>query len=337
MYQKLLQEKPKLNDNAPILVEMFAGGGGVAAGAVMAGVRPAFAVEYDPIHFKLSGRLADMHDRNFKEYGCKMIRRSVQDIARLEFPSFPRNPDFLHASPVCSSFSIFNCEGGETTIDLDMAHAISKGITILQPKIFTLEQVPAYKDSRSWEIIRSILDNQKYQVAIYIVNMADYGIAQKERVRMVVVGSKEKYFSLPATTERITWKDAIADLIPDLPDSNLTESQNTAIATFLKSNEPQPLLVQRTKQRGGCRVCSASEQAYTLTRNLFYDGKGGNRSQFLDIWLPGGITKSLTLKAAGRLQGFPDWYDFKKGIGAAIGYSVPPLFMAQMYLHLLGN
>ncbi|MEH2368503.1 hypothetical protein [Nostoc sp.] len=40
--------KPVLPDDAPIAVVLFAGGGGIEAGMVQAGIRPVIAVEHDP-------------------------------------------------------------------------------------------------------------------------------------------------------------------------------------------------------------------------------------------------------------------------------------------------
>ena len=51
---------PFLPSSAPTLVELFAGGGGVAAGAVMVGIRPLVAVECDPTKPELSGAIAPL-------------------------------------------------------------------------------------------------------------------------------------------------------------------------------------------------------------------------------------------------------------------------------------
>ncbi|MEH1834451.1 MAG: hypothetical protein V7L29_20835 [Nostoc sp.] len=97
--------KPVLPDNAPIAVLLFAGGGGIEAGMVQAGIRPVIAVEFDPSKPELSRAIALNHHRNFHEYGCKVIQLTVQEIAQLGFLGFPRYPDYLHASPVCANFS----------------------------------------------------------------------------------------------------------------------------------------------------------------------------------------------------------------------------------------
>lgn len=87
--------KPTLPDDAPQAVVLFAGGGGIEAGMVQAGIRPVIAVEFDPTKPDLSRAIAKTHHRNFSEYGCRVVQLTVQEIARLGFLGFPRYPDYL--------------------------------------------------------------------------------------------------------------------------------------------------------------------------------------------------------------------------------------------------
>ena len=83
---------PELPEDAPIGVVLFAGGGGVEAGMVMAGIRPVLSVEFDPGKPELSRALAQSNHLNFKPYGSRVIKRTVEDLANAGFPNFPRNP-----------------------------------------------------------------------------------------------------------------------------------------------------------------------------------------------------------------------------------------------------
>jgi DNA (cytosine-5)-methyltransferase 1 len=337
-FKDIQSEKPSLRKDSPIGVCFFSGGGGVETGWVMAGIRPAIAVEFDPTKPELSARLADQHDHNFKEYGCKVIRRSVQDMSCLNFPGIPRNPDFLHASPVCSNFSQMKPNGEESDCDRAAAESVAHAIAVLAPKVFTLEQVTKYESSLSWSIILNQLLNDGYQVTSQIVNFADYGVPQKERKRLIAVACKTQKLELPAPTYRISWWDAIADLVPHLPESNLNDPQQNAIADYLSKNEPCPLLVPRVGYRGDCKAIPFDQQAKTLVRSLFTDQRGNPRSRFMDIWLPSGEVKQVTVECCARLQAFPDWYDFTDAIavsGSSIGYSVPPLFSKLLFESIL--
>ncbi|MHC5862380.1 hypothetical protein [Nostoc sp.] len=125
--------KPVLPDDAPQAVVLFAGGGGIEAGMVQAGIRPVIAVEFDPSKPDLSRAIssahfvnAKTHHRNFHEYGCKVIQLTVQEVAQLGFIGFPLSPDYLHASPVCANASLAHTakagKGEETADDLSAAN-----------------------------------------------------------------------------------------------------------------------------------------------------------------------------------------------------------------------
>ncbi|MHC5855078.1 DNA cytosine methyltransferase [Nostoc sp.] len=193
-------KKPVLPDDAPIAVILFAGGGGIEAGMVQAGIRPVIAVEFDPTKPELSRAIAKTHHRNFREYGCRIIQLTVQEVARLGFLGFPRRPDYLHASPVCANFSQAHTakagKGGETTDDLTAAIAVAEAIRQLQPRVFTLENVPRYQNSQSFSIILDALEQEGYLVNYSVVNMADFGLPQARR-RLVMVASRRFHVALP--------------------------------------------------------------------------------------------------------------------------------------------
>ncbi|WP_313954546.1 DNA cytosine methyltransferase [Aulosira sp. FACHB-615] len=345
--KKQSPSKPVLPANAPIAVVLFAGGGGVEAGMVQAGIRPVIAVEHDPTKPQLSQAIAQTHHRNFHEYGCKVIQQTVQEVARLGFIGFPANPDYLHASPVCANFSqAHTAKAGiaiETDDDLTAAQAVAVAIRQLRPRLFSLENVPRYLSSQSFNIILNTLESLGYRVNYSVVNMADFGLPQARR-RLVLVACRDLALSLPPTSGSVSWYGAftkcaegIAHLIPTMPDSHLLPKQQQAVERFLTANDPVPLLIERVGGRNGLKYKPLKEPANTIVRSHFTDHKGCNRNKFADIWLPDGRVKSLSIEAAAILQGFPRWYEFPKETataGSIIGYSVPPTFAHQIFAHI---
>ena len=340
--------KPVLSNDAPIAVVLFAGGGGIEAGMVEAGIRPVIAVEFDPTKPELSRAMpaatsrtnAKTHHRNFSEYGCRIIQLTVQEVARLGFLGFPRRPDYLHASPVCANFSQAHTAkagiGIETADDLSAAIAVAETIRQLQPRVFTLENVPRYQNSQSFAIILNALEQEGYSVDYRVVNMADFGLPQARR-RLVLIASRGLSIALPLGTTPCGWYKAIAHLIPTMSDSQLLPRQQQALEKFLAGNAPTPLLIERVGGRKLPKYKPGSQPANTILRSHFTDHKGCNRSKFADIWLPDGMVKSLTIEGAAILQGFPGWYEFPNETataGSIIGYSVPPSFAAQLFTHI---
>ncbi|WP_148220476.1 DNA cytosine methyltransferase [Nostoc punctiforme] len=329
--------KPILPNDAPIAVVLFAGGGGIEAGMVNSGIRPVIAVEFDPTKPDLSRAIALNHHHNFSEYGCRIVQLTVQEVARLGFIGFPRRPDYLHASPVCANFSQAHTakagKGVETADDLSAAIAVAEAIRQLQPRVFTLENVPRYQNSQSFSIILLALELEGYSVDYSVVNMADFGLPQARR-RLVLIASKGFHVALPSGATPCGWYGAIAHLIPTMNDSQLLPKQQQAVEQFLAINEPTPLLIERVGGRKLLKYKAGHLPANTILRSHFTDHKGCNRSKFADIWLPGGTVKSLSIAGAAKLQGFPSWYEFPPEVataGSIIGYSVPALFATQLF------
>lgn len=301
--------KPVLPDDAPIAVVLFAGGGGIEAGMVQAGIRPVIAVEFDPTKPDLSRAIALNHHRNFHEYGCKIIQLTVQEVAQLGFIGFPRYPDYLHASPVCANFSQAHTakagKGIETADDLSAAIAVAEAIRQLQPRVFTLENVPRYQNSQSFSIILSVLELEGYSIDYSMVNMADFGLPQARR-RLVLVASRGFQVALPTESKPCGWYSAIAHLIPTMADSQLLPKQQQALEKFLAGNPPTPLLIERVGGRTESKYKPGHLPANTILRSHFTDHKGCNRSKFADVWLHDGMVKSLSIAGVAKLQGFPD-------------------------------
>jgi DNA (cytosine-5)-methyltransferase 1 len=324
---KYLGAAPSLPKDAPIAIVLFAGGGGVECSMIEAGIRPLFSVECDPENPELSHQLARNNHLNFKAYGGRVVRRSVQELAAAGFPDFPFNPDYLHASPVCSNFSRAS-DGKESACDIEAAIATSQAITQLHPKCFTLENVPAYQNSESWYLLEATLKGEGYQIAEGVLDAADYGVPQSRKRFIVkaITGSKP---GLPPKKKRVGWYESIADLIPSLPRSELLPAQQEALRKKLDQTPGVgALLIERTGFRDSKpQIREAAEPCWTIKKSIFHDHKGANRSRFIDVWLGDGTVRALNVEAIARLQGFPAWYCLPDQVGIAgsiLGYSVPP-------------
>ncbi|MGJ5633505.1 DNA cytosine methyltransferase [Nostoc sp. CALU 1950] len=176
----------------------------------------------------MSQAIALNHHHNFSEYGCRIIQLTVQKVAGSEFIGFPRRPNYLHASPVCANFSqAHTAKAGvalETADDLTAAIAVAEAIRQLQPRVFTLENVPRYQNSQSFSIILSALEQEGHFVNYSVVNMSDFGLPQARR-RLVLVASRGCRVALPSGTTPCGWYEAIAHLIPTMPNSHLLPKQ----------------------------------------------------------------------------------------------------------------
>lgn len=312
---------------------LFAGGGGVECGMIDAGIDPVWAVEWNSHNPKLSEALIHAHKRNFPD--CQVVAKPVQQVNWRRLPRVK----VLWSSPMCSSFSPANQGAEETMEDIEMAMAVCDAIAILTPTYFYLENVAQYRKSVSFDAIASTLKRLGYSVEWSIENFADYGLPQARKRLILRSALGVAVPPLPKKVEKhVGWYEAIADLIPGLPDSNLLPNQQQSVDKYLEKNPPVPLLIDRVGGRGDYKVKPGHLPANTILRSQFTDGNNRNRNRCGDIRLLSAEIKSLTIECVRRLQGFPDWYDLPAEIaiaGSILGYSVPPLFVQKLFKALL--
>lgn len=296
------------------VLSLQSGAGGYTHGAVAAGYTPIGAVEINP-------KVAEIYRQNLGQI-------TVADILKCPPRNFER-PDLLLLSPSCRSFSIANPKGSENAADIAIAKHIAKFIKYLQPNAIMLENVESYAKSTSWQIILASLWQYGYMVNAGHHNAADFGAATS-RVRFLARAVrrgtirpmvKTHGFTL---TRHVGWHQAIADLIPDLQASMLTDAQKASV-----QNSQIPVIVERVGWRDAPKTWPADLPIGTIRAHLADDGHGGSRTKYLDIWLPQEqIAKSINTTALARLQGFPDnlfWSGRSADDVRAIGDSVVPL------------
>lgn len=152
--------------NAKTIATLFTGFGGVEVGAIQAGLRPIWGIEYNP-------KIAAVANKNL---GNHVI---VADVCRVD-PATLEKPDVLHASPVCKNASVAS-KGEEAEEDRETARAVVRFIDTLRPQVFTLENVYPYRHFQSFKIITGCLSKNGYMWDYENVNAADYGVPQTRR------------------------------------------------------------------------------------------------------------------------------------------------------------
>ncbi|MEM9926501.1 MAG: DNA cytosine methyltransferase, partial [Cyanobacteria bacterium P01_D01_bin.50] len=185
------------------------------------------------------------------------------------------------------------------------------------PQIWLFENVRGLLYKNKWyfeEIIQS-LQNLGYIVEYKLLNAVNFGVPQN-RERLIVIGHQGK-FKFPHILERrITTGEALGELAFSAPPESkfLTASMDEYVAKYEKASACK-----------NPRDLHLNKPARTLTcRNL-----AGATGDMHRIKLADGRRRRLLLKEAGRLQSFPDWFEF---VGAQtscfnqIGNAVSPLF-----------
>ncbi len=297
------------------VVELFAGGGGVACG--IKEVSPnaeVWAVEFDPNNPKLSEKIADNYRKNFPNHN--LISKSVQQCQEQGWTGFPINPDLLWASTVCCNFSIAKCQKIETTNDFDMAISTMGAVFHLQPKHFVLENVPGYKKSNTFKLL--ICKNLKAMGYKFEWSVCRVSSIQK-RYRIILRASKTENLLEEVSLEPIVnWWDVIKD-----------------IPTEKSDKKPMDVELPTWKFRIGrrCKPFTSDCSFPTIIKSYFMDGKGANRNKFADIFLPDGTVKLANMEMVKRLSEFPLEYQLSRTTaidGAILGNAVPPVFVSKL-------
>ncbi|NEP14527.1 MAG: DNA cytosine methyltransferase [Symploca sp. SIO2C1] len=345
----MLKAKPTIDSSAPTLVTAFGGMGGVEFGAILSKmIRPIASIELNPKKPVISDRFEIIHDKNFSEFGHCFIKQTVQQVDY----SVIAKPFWFHASPVCSNFSIANSLGiKESKQDISNAENVVRGINILNPQIFTLEQVPAFERGKSFKLICNALIEDDYCYHWKVVDMADYGIPQ-ERKRLWLLAWKNgcSPWKFPPMQTRVGWWQAVKDI--PFQASSMLQGQAIAIESYLYQSHANILLVERLPAGVEIKIREADQPSITIRRMMFTDKYSIkskekhsliNRYRFLDAMIEGKF-RALNLKHIQRLCSFPDWMvvphnvcDIPAVVGVGMGYACSPLFVKQLIECNLSN
>lgn len=339
----------------PTIATLFSGGEGVGIGARAAGYRHLWGIEFKP-------EVVAVAEMN----GFHSIVADVRDVD----PRMLEHPDVLHASPPCLDASGANGSRVESQGGKALGRAIARYVRVLQPRVFTLENIWYYRTFESFQTIVDALFAEGYMVDWEHLNAADFGVPQT-RQRLILRAVRGSLLpQLPQPEPWIGWYEAIEDLIPTLPESQFAPWQLerlpehlSASALFSNQNShdhdghcygtvyresDEPAMTVRKALLGtraflvGSHYGQPSDVAdrRVQTRNkgepsftITASDKGDKRA-----WLSRGRVMQMTPRALARFQSFPDSYLLPESRTLAcyvIGNAVPPLMYEKIVAQFL--
>jgi len=318
---------PKEQD-APMVVSLFAGCGGSSLGYSMAGFRELLAVEWDDNAANTFG----LNFPNVPLYHGDITQLSVDQILetiRLK----PGELDVLDGSPPCQGFSMVgkrNISDPRNSLFIEYARLL-KGI---QPKVFVMENVAGLVTGKMRLVFSDILRELKgcgYCISARLMDTQWFGVPQARR-RVIFIGTRNDLGIVP------THPGGIYNPIP---------ARDAVIGTVFPSAVSMPLfddsyanLWDRIRLGGsaydiigkgynGCHKIDPDRPSPTLPKT-----QGGRGFATLAHW---GEKRAITIEEAKRLQGYPDEFVFTGKYveqWARIGNSVPPPFMMAIAEHI---
>jgi DNA (cytosine-5)-methyltransferase 1 len=312
---------------------LFTGMGGADIGAMQAGLTPIWGVEIDD-------NIAEIACNNFEHHTYTI------DVKSLYWQTL-NSPDWLHASPPCINASRAK-NGKETSEDIELANAICRAIETLKPDYFSLENVAGYASFKSLANIKRCLKNNDYYVGQSLLDCSDYGVPQS-RKRLFLVASKhwgkiQGLYNIEWKNQKpINWYEAIADLIPTLKLTTLTNWQKESIINYHKGAGAVHTTLLKwmgdfVNQRSGSRkkdgipnntIRFAHQPMFTIKA---MSGKVRVSPKQATIVIDGQPYEANT-QCLARWQTIPDWYQFSGDLKLdtkMIGNAVPPLMMQKI-------
>jgi site-specific DNA-cytosine methylase len=307
--------KPNLPPDAPIVIDLFAGCGGLALGFEAQGFRTV-GFEMKPVAVQT--------------YNVNLDGRCEESFLKVGIPE--GKADIIIGGPPCQPFSQIGYQRGNRD-PRDGFPVFLDAVARIQPRIAIIENVRGLL-FRNKEYLRSAareFERMGYTVHVNILKAREYGVPQN-RERVVVVASKvgwtwpERMLSAPVSVGT-----ALGPLANEFGSDS--RFMTPAMDRYVAAYEEKSCCVRP-------RDLHLNQPARTVTcRNL-----GGATSDMLRIRLADGRRRMLTVREGARLQGFPDWFEFSGELYEQfeqIGNAVPPLLAValarQVKAHLNGS
>lgn len=303
---------------------LFSGGGGADVGAVSAKFQLIWGIELDP-------EIASVYAANLRH---QPIVKSVADVN----PNSLERPDVLWASPPCQEWSVARSKRLPGRDDADIGYSVIPFLKILQPKIFILENVEAYRKARVFHAVVNVLHRLGYWVQWSVLNMADFGVPQTRR-RLILRAVKDGFVPvLPYSQNWVGWYEAVADLIPTLPEAQFADWQIERMPALAQTslvesrNTIRHCTVRQFDKPAPCVTTTWLHRPCVIPRAFIADHPGASCSNSAKE-LAHGYVVAMTPRAIARFQSFSDSYQLPEARTLAsrvIGNAVPPLFAQKL-------
>lgn len=296
---------------APKIISLFSGAGGLDLGFERAGFETAICVDNDPLACQTLAT-----NRPHWPVFCGDIR---------DFDPTPyKGAIGVIGGPPCQGFSSAG-KGDPNDPRNFLWREWFRVVELIRPPFVMLENVPGMTHTKNREQLDDLLGNLErdgYFVNYGVLDAADYGVAQRRR-RLIIVGGRGFKIPLPESTGAPpkTVNEAIMDLI-------------SSPALNHEPNKHAPHVVERWAQLKpgetdpGYRRArlDLARPSSTIRAGGGYGPKGNHLGGFHPPIHPT-LPRQLTVREAARLQDFPDSWEFKgpKTIqGRQVGNAVPP-------------
>lgn len=333
--------KTALNKSAPkpMAIDLFSGCGGLSVGLKRAGYAVVAACEID---------LKARNTYSLNHPDVKLYSGDIRELSAARILSDLKlragQIDLLAGCPPCQGFSRMRTRNqGASVKDArnDLVSEFLRFVRVLRPKTLMLENVPALISDRRFRQICTELTRLRYEFVAEVLDAADYLVPQR-RKRMILLASRIHKPSLAArSNKKVTVRDAIGKI------ENPSGSKDRIHSLGERRTDRVKRLISLVPKNGGSRSDLPKEFVLKCHKSFsgFSDVYGRMSWDDVSPTITSGCTnpskgrflhpaknRTITLREASLLQGFPKTYKFdplhgKEAIALMIGNALPPPFI----------
>ncbi|MDR3292594.1 MAG: DNA (cytosine-5-)-methyltransferase [Clostridiales bacterium] len=242
-----------------------------------------------------------------------------EDVKLLDGSDFENGIDLFAGGSPCQSFSVIGRKAGLDDTRGTLFYDYVRLIKEIQPKVFIYENVyglTRHDKGKTWCIMQQVFEELGYFCRNKILDSREFGIPQGRR-RIFVIGFKDK-----AACERFDFPQSIqlTYKMQDFLEENVAIGSMQSINGVLKAiddkkGEPEERYYLSEKLKAYCLSPGTKNFMHIdakidlpIARALLSTMGNSHRSSVNNYVTTGGRIRSLTMREAHRLMGFPDSY-----------------------------
>ena len=332
----------------PKAIDLFCGCGGLTLGLKQAGFKVIGAVDNNALAvktYRANHKEVEIWGENIQNLSVEKVKRKL-GIKKGEL-------DLLAGCPPCQGFSTLRTLNGGYEIDderNDLIYEFLRFVKELVPKAVMMENVPRLKKDKRFKKLCKELEDEGYIVNEDVLDAADYGVPQRRR-RLILLAGRGKKIEFAKETERRNVKDAIWSL----PVAG--ESGDPLHDYKERRSEKVKKLIRMIPKDGGSRKDLGKKRQLACHKKCdgFKDIYGRMAWNKVAPTITSGCTnpskgrflhpeenRSITLREASLLQGFPRGYKFlplsnRSAVAMMIGNALPPEFIRLHAVSIIVN
>lgn len=321
-------------------MDLFSGCGGLSCGLGLAGFEVRAAVEIEKkaqTTYKLNHPEVRLYENDIRTLDPAQILRD----AGLKTGEL----DLLAGCPPCQGFSRLRTKNQKTSVKDERNNLVSdflRFVVEMLPKTIMMENVPALGKDGRFTRMRNELTALGYETVVHVLDAADYEVPQR-RKRLIMLASK---VHTPMVASKVAPRVTVRKAFEGVGAPSMTKDALHA----MPENRSQAVrdLIALIPKNGGSRTDLADHYQLECHKrsNGFKDVYGrmewdnvsptitsGCNNPSKGRFLHPSYNRTITLREAALLQGFPKNYKFdtshgKEAIALMIGNALPPPFIA---------